>query len=142
MVITTLYNRALFWIASNVLTVSDLYRVNLYTVLPFNGDAMTKAQAEAGATQLPTGNGYIQNATDLLLQAEFVAPRSAIWKPQGLISWQAQGGPITASFAMIYSHSDNRPLAHISFGSPLTAIDGDYFSLSFGPLGVVYFNYP
>ena len=105
---------------------TDDFRINLYSVLPFTATATTKALAEAGATQLPTLNGYTQDATQLQ------SVETAIYQVTGCAFgaanpvWQASGGSLSATKALIFNSTlaNSPPLFYIDLEGTLSAPDG------------------
>jgi hypothetical protein len=127
--VITPYNHTAARIRSGSNGVGDTYKVNLYSVLPFLPAATTKAAAEVGATQLPTANGYTQDSMTLTGSAVVtVSTNGANWTVDD-VTWNASGGDLVASFAMLYndSDSDDPPMYHLDFGGPITALDGSPF---------------
>jgi hypothetical protein len=138
-VTVTLYNHTVKRIMSGENAQSDVYKINLYSVLPFDATATTKAAAEAGATQLPTANGYVQNAKDLTnVLVSVVTTNDGRFDADDVV-WAAAGGPIAAAFALIYNDSDggDPPLMHINFDGVQTAPDTTDFKIIWAAAGII-----
>jgi hypothetical protein len=122
----TLYNhtRARFLSGENLIT--DEYRINLYTVLPANLTATTKAAAETGATQLSTANGYTQNTKVLSSPAVTIVTTDDSMFDAPDVSWTATGGSLAANFAMAWNNTDasGPPLFRMDFDGTITATNG------------------
>lgn len=136
-VTVTLYNHTPRKMQAGEFPASDSYVVNLYTVLPANATATTKAQAESGATQVATGNGYTQNAktlTNVAISTITTNDSTFTFDP---VVWDASGGSIAADGALVYSdtQTNDPPLARIDFGGTVTAASGTQFRITPDPSG-------
>ena len=133
MTIVTPYNHSTLLIRSGQVTTSSTLKINLYSVLPANATATTKAGAESGATQLSTANGYTQNDKTLAGLAVATVTTNDARFTCNAVQWTASGGNIEAEFAMIYvdSITDDPPLYRYNFEGPITATDGIPFVIDF-----------
>ena len=133
MTIVTPYNHSTLLIRSGQVTTSSTLKINLYTVLPANATATTKAGAESGATQLSTANGYTQDDKTLTNLAVATVTTNDARFTCDAVQWTASGGSIAADFAMIYvdSLTDDPPLYRYDFEGTITATDGIPFVIDF-----------
>lgn len=135
----TLYNHTRQRYHAGLNAIDDEYRINLYSALPVNATATTKAAAESGATQIPTANGYTQNAKIITgLAATIIGTNhSMIDAPD--TEWTATGGNIEAAFAMMYNNTDTDapPVLRIDFDGIITALDGDPFRIIWPAGGII-----
>ena len=133
MTIVTPYNHSTLLIRSGQVTTSSTLKINLYSVLPANATATTKAGAESGATQLSTANGYTQNDKALTNLAVATVTTNDARFTCDAVQWTASGGSIAADFAMIYvdSLTDDPPLYRYDFEGTITATDGIPFVIDF-----------
>lgn len=133
MAILTTYDHTARLIHSGLVTASSSLIINLYTVLPANTSAATKAAAEAGATQLPTANGYTQNSKVITGQAIATFGTGDSQKTCDQVLWTASGGNLEAGFAMVYADSlaDDPPLYRYDFEGVITASSGFPFVVNF-----------
>jgi hypothetical protein len=116
----------------------DSYLITLYSALPFNATATTKAAAETGGTQIATANGYTQNAKLLTgVTVTTVTTDNAKFDADD-VSWTPTGGNIAAAFALVCNDTDtdDPPLYHIDFNGTITAIPGDTFQINWHPDGI------
>jgi len=123
---------------------SDNFLVNLYSAFGFNAAHTTKAQVDAVATQLTTGNGYTQDTKLLTSVAiSLVAPRHCKFTAADVV-WTASGGVLgPANFAAVFntSRTDSPPVFYIDFGGPYSSSPGAPFTLRIHASGIVTFNY-
>lgn len=128
----TFYNHTPKRIVAGEFPITDTYVVNLYSALPANATATTKAAAESGATQIATGNGYTQNTKTLAGLAATVVTTNDGKLTFNPVEWTAAGGSIAAAYALIYddTQTDDPPYARIDFGGTVTAADGTIFRIS------------
>ena len=115
------YNSVLLSAASGLyvpFNTSDL-RINLYTAFTFNPAHTTKTQAETGATQVATGNGYTQNSK-VVANPAFIsyATSGLAFKSDAIIWYPGTGETLTARYGLLYFNGlqDKPPLALIDFG--------------------------
>lgn len=135
----SLYNHSVKRFMSGENAQGDTYKINLYTTLPFDAAATTKAGAESGATQTATGNGYVQNTKTLAnVLVSIVAPNDAKFDADDVV-WSASGGAITAGYALVYNDTDtdDPPLAHIDFGGSQSAQDTTDFKIVWNAAGII-----
>ncbi len=121
----TLYNHTRARFLSGLNLATDEYIVNLYTTLPVNATATTKAAAESGATQLSTANCYTQNAKVLTgVTVTTVTTDDAMFDAAD-VSWTATGGSLVANYAMVYNNTDtdDPPVFRVDFDGTITALD-------------------
>ena len=138
-VTVTLYDHTRSRFLSGANAVGDSYKINLYSVLPTNATATTKAAAESGATQLSTANGYTQDTKTLSnVVATIVSTTNAKFDADD-VSWTASGGSIAADFALVYDDTDTNdpPVLRIDFGGTVTALDGAPFIISWNTSGIL-----
>lgn len=131
-VTVTLYNDTPRRIQAGEFPAADTYTINLYTALPENATATTKAAAESGATQLSTANGYTQNSKALANVSIATITTNDSTFTFDPVSWDASGGSIAASHALIYNDTktNDPPVARIDFGGTVTAVDGTQFRIT------------
>lgn len=137
MALLTVYNHTTRLIRAGLVTPSSTLIINLYSVLPVNATATTKAAAESGATQIATANGYVRDAKTITgLAATTVTTNDAQFAGTQIL-WTASGGNIAAAFAMIYCDSltDDPPLYRYDFEGTITAPNGIPFVIDF-PNGI------
>lgn len=135
----TWYNHTAARFRSGANAVGDEYIVNLYTVLPANVTATTKAAAESGATQLSTANGYTQNAKVLTGVAVTTVSTNGSKFDADDVSWTASGSGITANFAMVYNNTDadDPPLFRVDFDGAITASAGIPLVIAWNASGIL-----
>jgi hypothetical protein len=120
------------------------FRINLYSAFTFDATATTKTEAETGATQLDSVNGYIQDNYQLQnVSVTTVGDNGAMFDADDPV-WTADDGTITASYAMIYNNDDpdNAPLVFIDFGGTVTANDGGTLRIQFSINGIILIQVP
>jgi hypothetical protein len=135
----SLYNHTVKRFLSGENAEGDTYRINLYTVLPFDATATTKAAAEAGATQLPTALGYTQNAKSLTgVLVSVVTTNDARFDADD-VTWTASGGALTANFALVYNDTDTNdpPVMRIDFDGAQSAPDTTEFKIVWNANGII-----
>jgi hypothetical protein len=128
----TFYDHTTRKIQAGEFPASDTYVVTLYTALPENATATTKAAAESGATQLATANGYTQNTkalTGVSIATTATNKSRFTFDP---VNWDATGSGISAAFALIYSdtQANDPPLARLDFGGTVTAVAATQFRIA------------
>jgi hypothetical protein len=123
--------------------VGDSYIINLYSTLPFNASATTKAAAESGATQVSTANGYTQNTKALTGVAVSVVTTNDAKFDADDVTWSATGSGITASFALCYNDTDTNdpPVFRIDFDGSQTAGAGTDFKIIWNASGIITATY-
>jgi hypothetical protein len=143
-VTVNLYNHTRRRFADGSNAAADTYHINLYSAFTFNATATTKAAAETGATQLGTANGYTQNSKVLASVTIAVANTNGAMFDFADVQWDATGSGISASHALIYNDTDadDPPVAHIAFGSTITAASGTFFIIRPAAAGFITFSAP
>lgn len=131
-VTVTFYNHTAKRILAGEFPATDTYKVNLYSALPVNATATTKAAAESGATQLSTANGYTQDAKTIAGLAVTTVTTNDGKLTFDPVDWDATGGSIAAAYALIYDDTatNDPPYAHIDFGGTVTAVAGTKFRIN------------
>jgi hypothetical protein len=137
----TLYDHTAQRFASGANVVADTYKINLYTAFTFTAADTTKAAAETGATQVATANGYTQDTKALANVAIAVATTNDATFDADNVTWNASGGSITASYALIYNDTDadDPPVAYIDFEGSQSAGDGTAFLVTWNASGIFSF---
>jgi hypothetical protein len=138
-VTVTLYNHTAKRFLSGENAQSDTYKINLYTTLPFDPAATTKAGAESGATQTPTNFGYVQNTKTLANVLVSVTTTNDAKFDADDVTWSASGGAITAGYALVYNDTDANgpPVMHIDFGGSQSAQDTTDFKIVWNASGII-----
>jgi len=139
-----LYNHTRLRFADGSNAQGDTYRINLYSAFTFDATATTKAAAETGATQLSTANGYTQNTKALTGVVIAIANTNGARFDFDDVQWDASGGSIAASHALIYNDTDTNdpPVAHINFDGTITAASGVPFIVRPNAAGLITFSAP
>lgn len=134
----TLYNHTRARFLSGANAAGDTYKVNLYSTLPANATATTKAAAESGATQLTTANGYTQDDKTLAGVAVTVETTDDAKFDADNVSWTASGGSIAAAFALVYNDTDagDPPVLRVDFDGTITALDGAPLTIAWNAGGI------
>ena len=134
----TLYDHTKARFLSGANLAGDEYIVNLYTVLPANVTATTKAAAESGATQLITANGYTQNAKVLAGVAVTTVTTDDAKFDADDVSWTASGGSLVANYALVYNNTDtdDPPVFRVDFDGTITAADTITLVISWNADGI------
>lgn len=137
MTLVTIYDHTRARFLSGANAVGDTYKINLYTVLPENATATTKAAAESGATQLSTANGYTQDSKTISGLAVTVDSNVGVLDGTD-VSWTASGAGISAAFALVYNDTDtdDPPVFRYDFEGTVTADAGDPFQIIWSALGI------
>ena len=136
MTIVTTYDHTRSLFLSGQLNTADDYRINLYTVLPVNATATTKATAESGATQVATANGYTQDTQALANVAVTIVATTDGRFDADDVTWTASGGSIVADFAMVWNNTSDLPLFRLDFEGTVTATDGVPFVVQWDASGI------
>jgi hypothetical protein len=139
----TVYDHTTARFLSGANAVGDSYKINLYSTLPANATATTKAGAESGATQISTANGYTQNTKTLTgVAVTSVTTNDAKFDADD-VSWTASGGSIAAAFAMVYNDTDtdDPPVFRIDFDGTITATTGVPFVIEWNASGIFTVTY-
>ena len=138
-VTVTLYNITRQSFLSGLNAEGDSYKINLYSALPANATATTKAEAESGATQIATANGYTQDTKVLTgVTTTIVSTTNAKFDADD-VSWTASGGSIAAAFALVYNDTDTSdpPVLRIDFGGTVTATTGIPLVITWNASGIL-----
>jgi hypothetical protein len=135
----TIYNHTKSRFLSGANSDADTYKINLYSTLPENLTATTKAAAESGATQLATANGYTQDAKTLSGVAVSIVTTDDAKFDADDVTWTASGGSIAAAFALVYNDTDTNdpPMFRIDFGGTVTATTGIPFVIAWNASGII-----
>lgn len=140
-VTVSLYNHTARRFAEGSFTTSNGYNVNLYTAATF--DATHTAMSEVVGTQVANANGYTTGGATLQnVTVETVTTNDAKFTADE-VSWTATGGPITASFGILYDSTDpldEAPIAFIDFDGSQSAGDGTDFKIIWNASGIFTFT--
>jgi hypothetical protein len=133
----SLYNHTLKRFASGENAEGDTYRVALYSAATFN--AADTTLAEITKTEIAAVNGYIAGGVALTNLVVTVFAGSGARVDADNASWSADGGPIAASYAILYNDTDanDPPLLFIDFDGEETAGDGTDFLVVWGDDGII-----
>jgi hypothetical protein len=134
----TVYNHTKARFLSGANSESDTYKINLYSTLPENLTATTKAAAESGATQIATANGYTQDTKTLSgVTVTTITTDDARFDADD-VTWTASGGNIAAGFALVYNDTDTNdpPVFRINFDGTVTATTGIPFVIAWNSGGI------
>lgn len=117
---------------------SDTYGINLYSAFNFNAAATTLTAAESGSTQLPTENGYTEDAKNLSGVVVTKVANDAFLDADDVV-WTATVDAIEAIGALIYNRTDvnNPPVAWIDFGGIQNAGPGTDFKIIWSENGII-----
>ena len=139
----TVYDHTTARFLSGANAVGDSYKINLYSTLPANLTATTKAGAESGATQIATANGYTQDAKALTGVAVTTVTTNDSKFDADDVTWTASGGNIAAAFAMVYNDTDadDPPVFRIDFDGTITASTGVPFVIEWNASGIFTVTY-
>ena len=143
-VTVTLYDHTTARYLSGANAVGDTYIINLYSTLPANATATTKALAEVGATQIATANGYTQDTKTISGLAVTALATSNANLDATDVSWDASGTGIEATHAMVYNGTDanSPPVLRIDFGATITAAPNVPFLISWNEGGIFTLSKP
>jgi hypothetical protein len=144
-IIVTPYNHTTARFLSGANAASKTYKINLYSVLPANPTATTKAAAESGATQLPTANGYTQDDKIVTGWAITTISTNGAKLDADDPTWTTSGGNIVADFGMVFCDTDaeDPPVFRVDFGGTITATLGVPFVVEWNAGNGLYtLNYP
>jgi hypothetical protein len=139
MAVVSFYNHTRARFLDGTFKVGDTYKANLYSALPFTPGATTKAAAEAGATQLPTANGYTQDSKALANVTVTIVNTNEARLDADDPVWTASGSALVASYALLFNdtHADDAPVIHIDLGGGLSANPGFDLRLQWDPDGII-----
>ena len=136
----SLYNQTAARFASGANAVGDIYKLALFSSATF--DATDANLADVTGTQLSTANGYTSGGATLTnVTANTVSTNDAAFDADN-VTWIASGGPITASYAILYNDTDaSDPLvAFIDFEGEQSAGDGTAFNVNWNASGILTFT--
>ena len=136
----SLYNHTRARFASGANAEGDTYKVKLLTAATFNASHTTLAAT--GGTEVANGNGYTTGGLTLTNVATTIVNTNEAKWDAGDAVWTASGGPIVASFAIVYNDTDadDPPVAFIDFDGVETAGDGTDFKIVWNAYGIVTFT--
>lgn len=136
----SLYNHTARRFADGSNAVGDTYKLALYSTATFNAADTTLAGVTG--TQLSTANGYTSGGQTLAnVAVTTVTTNDARFDADDVV-WTASGGPITASYAILYNDTDvnDPPLAFINFDGSQTAGDTTDFKVVWNANGIFTFT--
>ena len=132
----SLYNHTAARFLSGANAVADTYKVALFSAATF--DATDVNLADVTGTQLAEENGYTSGGEALTgVEVAIVNTNDAAFLADNVVLG-ADGGPITASYAILYNDSDaSDPLvAFIDFEGEQSAGDGTDFIIAWNASGI------
>lgn len=136
----SLYNHTARYLANGEVMAAPQIRLALCTSATFNASDATYASITK--TVLPNAiNGYTEAVLDGVAVST-VTTNDAKLDASDVI-WIAQGGSISAAFAILYFvqvTNDQIPLAFIDFGGTQTAADGTEFRVTWNAGGIFTFT--
>jgi hypothetical protein len=137
-----LYNHTARKFANGENAVGDTYKLALYSALTPNAAHTTLAQVNAAGTPLGTANGYTAGGQTLANVAVTTETTNDAKFDADDVEWNASGGPITASFGVLYNDTDtdDPPVAWIDFEGEQSAGDGTKFIVSWNASGILTFT--
>lgn len=132
----SLYNHTAKRFAEGSNASTDTYKVLLATAATF--DPAVTALVSVTATEVADGNGYAAGGATLSNVAVTTADTNGAAFSADNVTWSASGGPIAASYAIIYNDSDanKAPLAFIDFDGEESAGDGTDFLMIWNTAGI------
>lgn len=136
----SLYNHTSRLFADGSNAVADTYKLALYTAATFNAADTTLAGVTK--TEASTGTGYTAGGQALSgVTVTTVTTNDARFDANDVV-WTAAGGPITASYAILYNDTDanDPPLAFIDFGGSQSAGDTTDFKVVWNANGIFTFT--
>ena len=121
---------------SVVAVAGDDYRVMLCTSATFN--AANTTLAGVTKVEVANANGYTTGGALLGTPAVTTVATNGAKFDAADVSWTATGGPITASYAILYNDTDSGdpPLAFIDFGQSESAGDTTDFLIVWDSNGI------
>lgn len=131
----TLYNHTAARFADGSNAVGDTYKVKLLSAATF--DATHTTLAATGGTEATTGTGYTAGGQALTSVIVSTVSNDAVFDSDD-VTWNAAGGLITASYAILYNATDanDPPVAFIDFGEERSAGSGTVFSIQWNAAGI------
>lgn len=139
-VTVSLYNHTAAKFASGENASSDTYKVKLLTAATF--DATHTTLTATGGTEATSGTGYTAGGAVLASVTVTTVTTNDAKFDAADVTWSASGGPITASYAILYNDTDTNdpPIAFIDFGGSQTAGDGTDFKIIWNASGIFTFT--
>jgi hypothetical protein len=136
----SLYNHTAKLFAEGSNAAADTYKVKLYSAATFSA-ADTQLSGITG-TEATTGTGYTAGGATLANVAVTTVTTNDAKFDADDVTWTASGGPITASYAVIYNDTDanDPPLAFIDFDGSQSAGDGTDFKIVWNANGIFTFT--
>lgn len=137
----SLYDHTRRRFAAGLNAVGNTYKLKLLTAATFNATHTTLAAT--GGTEV-SGNGYTAGGQALdNVSVDIVSTNAAKFDADDVI-WTADGGPIAASYAILYNDTDadDAPVAFIDFDGEQSAGDGTDFRVLWDAAGIVTFTPP
>lgn len=131
-----LYNHTARRFADGSNSGTDTYKLMLATAAVFDAD--DEALGDVDVTEVAEANGYLSGGATLAgLTVETVGVNGAKFDADNAV-WSASGGPIAASFAILYNDSDtdDAPVAFIDFDGEQSAGDGTDFIIVWNDDGI------
>lgn len=131
-----LYNHTTRLFGNGSFIPGDTYKIMLCTAATF--DATNTTLAGITKTEVANGNGYTTSGETLTgVAVTTVATNGAKFDADD-VSWTATGGPITASFAILYNDTDTNgpPLALIDFDGVESAVATTDFLVVWNTSGI------
>lgn len=132
----SLYNHTARRFADGSNAATDTYKLMLCTAAIF--DAADATLAGITKTEVAAGNGYTTGGEALVGVSVTTAGVNGARFNAVDVTWEADGGPITAEYAILYNDSDtdDPPVAFIDFGKEESAGDGTDFLVVWNPDGI------
>jgi hypothetical protein len=132
----SLYNHTVKRFADGSNAVGDTYKIALYTAATF--DAADTTLAGVTKTEVASGNGYTTGGQALTSVAVTTVSTNGAKFDADDVTWNADGGPITASYAILYNDTDadDPPVAFIDFGRSESAGDNTDFLIVWNTSGI------
>jgi hypothetical protein len=132
----SLYNHTAKLFADGSFIPGDTYKVMLCTAATF--DATDTTLAGITKTEVVDGNGYTTGGLALTNVAVTTVTTNGAKFDADDLTWSASGGPIAASFAILYNDTDSGdpPLALIDFDGTETAVNGTDFLIVWNASGI------
>jgi hypothetical protein len=132
----SLFNHTAKRFAEGSNVVGDSYKLALYTAATFDATATTLAGITK--TETTSGAGYTAGGLALTnVSITTVGTNGAKFDADD-VAWNASGGSITASYAILYNDTDtdDPPIAFIDFGGSQSAGSGTQFLILWNTSGI------
>jgi hypothetical protein len=132
----SLYNHTAKRFASGENAEADTYKVKLLTAATF--DASHTTLTATGGTEVVNGDGYTTGGEALTGVAVTTITTNDAKFDADDVTWTASGGPITASYGILYNDTDtdDPPVAFIDFDGSQTAGDSTDFLIVWNASGI------